>query len=727
MIYRGMKLKAQDYFDETETYLNRCFGNAIEPYDVMNGFARVGLTESTKNMLKGYKPSGYVSDTLNTQETAMLGYLAMGMPEATGRKKWNYNDSYDDFEELEDDEKEKIQKYENAANELEDNYRRQLCVSRLFQASTDVDITPLTAKQLGIGKEMEKAYEYTAEAVMSKDYETIAKICEQGLRHLQRGVDTYLDADILDLYADCYVCDGILKLIEKNEKIREKVNIPEEQMTYYQGLRKLKTIMENGEKAKEQLESPETISENERTKLNQYVKQYTDLQIMLKLNYVNEYEGGSKKCDYLKEIRDDFNLDIDQNLDMELVHTSYQVEANPFVKQLGGMEPDEFLDDISKQADRIRQTGMYSGFEELEDVGEEFQNVEKKIKRSEQSAEILENTEKLLKEREQLEKERKALESKKGGNKQENTIERDKNILAKVRQAEQKILKESKYLEDEQGLYCKNMYDWSHDDFIDGMWKSANTWKIDNFLQGSSKEFKAVRESLKKIREYKETQGRKKNIADYKVFMELIDDLQKTTEKYLNNKDGSRDVKEQRKRRPENSYANRRYNFVLGVESYAKEIRRRENEMQQKAAESAIFRRTAAYLYEKPEYEQYTNTEEDGTIQKDKKNENMEVFKMAVGMTMLQEGNKTVLQKLKESYQTDQPKIQEFANLINDNVKTRVDEMFRQLKKGTLNMNTLRSNYEQKVEMLERQRKSEKTVSSATNKEKEKHAPERVM
>lgn len=656
MIYRGMKLKAQDYFDETETYLNRCFGNAIEPYDVMNGFARVGLTESTKIMLKGYKPSGYVSDVLNTQETAMLGYLAMGMPEATGREKWNYNDSYDDFEELEDDEKEKIQKYENAANELEDNYRRQLCVSRLFQASTDVDIEPLTgAHYVQIKTEMENAYKYTAEAVKLDDYETIAKICEQGLYHLRNGVDTYLNADILDLYADCYVCDGILKLIEKNEQIREKVNIPEEQMTYYQGLRKLKTIMENGEKAKEQLESPESLSENERTKLNEYVKQYTDLQIMMKLNYVNEAERGDKKLRDLQNVEYEFRLVTDLNLGKKLEYTSYQVEANPFVKQLGGMEPDEFLNDISKQADQIRQTGTSSRFEKLEDVGEEFQNVEKKIKQSEQSTEILENSEKLRKEQQLAEKTRSEGIKKLEEEEKLSWIGRDVH----------------EYTRTEKEKYTGQLFDVINERSFNLVWKEANKWKIDNFLQGSSDEFKAVRDTIKKMKEFQRSNGIHETEENAKAFRKLVDELNENAKKYLDKKDGGN----RREQTERNSYANRRYEFVRGLEKYAQKFIEKQEPIEQRLRERPLIGAIADAMLRRPEFESYRKAENIALVHK-----SVEV--------LLNNHPQIDMEKLLEAYEENKFKTDEFADKFGEAAKRQIGVSLDKINLGNKSMKT---------------------------------------
>ena len=76
MVYGGIKMEAEEYFAETEQYIERFFGNQISAYDVKNGFPRVSNAyENHYRAVTDYKPEGYEipeGSPFTTHDIAML-------------------------------------------------------------------------------------------------------------------------------------------------------------------------------------------------------------------------------------------------------------------------------------------------------------------------------------------------------------------------------------------------------------------------------------------------------------------------------------------------------------------------------------------------------------------------------------------------------------------------------------------------------------------------------
>ena len=391
MVYSGVEMEAEEYFAETEQYIERFFGNRISDYDLEKGFPRVNSAlkgYEFRAITNEYQPKGYKipeESPFTTHEIAMLGYLAVGMPDIIKPEEiWTEENS------LSDEEKEIAPLYNDAVGVNE----RAMCLDSFFTGEPRY----IAGKR---GEEMTRAYDYTKAAIQKNDLDSIAKICKEGLIRLQKGEDCLRTAKGIDHYADCYVCTEILKMIEKYPELQKKVQISPEDMNYYKGLQRLGEIIRKGEIAKDKLDAGEQLPENERQYLEGEKRRYVALSTMIFMEYDNimestEVQERSAKCIMItsepKWREPKGNTSIAKQFEHLIVAGGTGCRPMGTVIQQLGECPDVeiFMDAITEKIENARQTGVIPEFKNLKNVQDLIINAEKSMKKNSIDTELSE-------------------------------------------------------------------------------------------------------------------------------------------------------------------------------------------------------------------------------------------------------------------------------------------------------------------------------------------------
>lgn len=616
MVYGGIKMEAEEYFAETEQYIERFFGNQISAYDVKNGFPRVSNAyENHYRAVTDYKPEGYEipeGSPFTTHDIAMLGYLAVEIGDIAFPDVLLSEDSS-----MSEEEKDFVKIYNDS---IPVNYRG-MCLDSFFSNEPRL----LT----GYGTYMKRAYDYTKSVIQNNDMDGVAKICSDGLRQLQKSMDALGTAKGTNWYANCFVCAEILKMIEKNPQLKEKVQISPEEMKYYEGLRRLEKITQRGEIQKDQLDSDMQLSGEERQDLEKEVHRYNNLSIMIALECLNVTESEETAKKFEKCVTEGENWKWEKKVDdgkfFQNICSAGAFAFRPMgkvIRELGECQNlDVFMDEISNKIDQARNTGELSGITSFKDIKEKIDVVEETIQNGSIAEELVEKREK------------------------ERSIREKENPY-------QKQIREASYRRHKlPGM--RNTFRAS--------WKRMNEWEVDNFLRGSSNEFRAIREKMQQINTYLEQSAGKK-IPDEKHMQEMLAELRTCTGKYLDKKDAAG----QKPRTPKegDSYAERRYNFVLELEENAKMY---EKALQERNMESTrqLITEISGSLLQSPEFEQY-------------KTMDRRVFDKAVEFTLVQkqvlngkmdDTQRVHTDKLVDLIKTDTVKMAQFAENMMSRLK----------------------------------------------------------
>ena len=740
MVYSGVEMKLSEYLDETERYIERFFGNNIADYDLKNGFMRVNVanrnnkTNRYRTIEDTYQPRRYKipeDSRMTTHDVAMLGYLAMGIPDiARPQSEWHPDEPASDVEK-------QIEFVYNAGNQIT---RRGMCIDSFFT----LEPRYITGEY---GKEMTQAFNYTKDAIENNDIDAIAKICKDGLKQLRRNVDTRMSTKALNYYADCYVCEEILTMLEKNPDIKEKAQISPEEMAYYNGLCKYKNIIENGEKAKERLESGAEIPEQEKVQLEEYVHKYTNLQLFMRLRIENEMEkpevGEISNQLIVLSMNHEFEKKYPKRgaeiLPTALSGAGYAVVSpNDYFTKLGETKnPESFLNEISEKMDEWIKTKSFPEFKNIqkadtlidtlksafkkdpvyEELMDDRQMKEFMNDRPEEDVENKPENEQEIEPENKPENEQEIEPENKPENEQkiepENKPENEQEIKPENKpENEQKIEQENYIREDAQPAQQKSKFDILQrsramiEKSIDDKWQMVNKWSMDNFLRGSSDQFKDMKNSIKQIRRYMKGNLTQESF-DSNQLKDMLDDLAKKANAYLDVKDAKR-PEATRTKRNKDSYANRRYNFAIDVAGMANQCLKEMNNDEIEYIKDCFTKEVADNLLKRSEFSEYK--------QRDSK-----VIEKAVEFTLQKKGE---LEKAVKKSQENGVDVKKMADVLQPDVKKIIQFIDVKLKKSQaensvedtdkrmvefLNdaINNLKNGYEQKQEKGNIEKKNE--------------------
>ena len=80
MVYDGYQVSPEEYFKETEEYMERFWSNKISSYDLKNRFPRVNTGyRDGKSVSEDYQPEAYdlpEGSRFTSHDVAMLGFIS---------------------------------------------------------------------------------------------------------------------------------------------------------------------------------------------------------------------------------------------------------------------------------------------------------------------------------------------------------------------------------------------------------------------------------------------------------------------------------------------------------------------------------------------------------------------------------------------------------------------------------------------------------------------------
>ena len=83
MVYDGYQVSPEEYFKETEEYMERFWRNKISSYDLKNRFPRVNTGyRDGKSVSEDYQPEAYdlpEGSRFTSHDVAMLGFISCGV------------------------------------------------------------------------------------------------------------------------------------------------------------------------------------------------------------------------------------------------------------------------------------------------------------------------------------------------------------------------------------------------------------------------------------------------------------------------------------------------------------------------------------------------------------------------------------------------------------------------------------------------------------------------
>lgn len=511
MIVFNRSMKAEDYFKETEQYIDRIFGNRPSEYDKLHGFPR-----NQKTMIgSDYQPESYripPDSKFTSHDVALFGYLACGMGEVVVEEEWQrLEDATDNLKEqdLVDNE---VCEALNSALEID-------TMTKHTAGYFSTEVRPAGKKH---DREKTKVHKHVQSAVCSNDLGTLAEICECGLDTMKRRFNALKTKNPLDYYSDCYVCGQIMDLLEQNPELNKAVRISKDDRAYFRGMARFGKAIREGCIAGERLESGEQMGDEERRECERKYQMYKDMVLMKNIETmsIKLSKDNQDKVEAFKELAK--NKELDSSMRQAIItSTMYFGVEHGTIDVLGGPAQKYDLQKvyentaIASDVKQARETGTMKYMDHVKDIPKLNTELEQSCR------EMFHGD-------------------------VSKTI--DNNRAAKKEQEARK-----KALSQERVKDLKELFD--------RRWKTINSSWYDTVIGGSSEEFQQVKENVKQIRDYLKEASQGGSFQQSK-FEDMMDCLNDNCRQYLDKKDAIRATMTDEQKAAESSYAKRRYRLI---------------------------------------------------------------------------------------------------------------------------------------------------------------------
>lgn len=362
MVYGQYQVKAEDYFKETEEYMERFWSNNISSYDLENRFPRMnGAYHDGKSVDESFQPEAYEipeGSRFTSHDVAMLGFISCGVIGADQGSEY-----------------ERQQKFEAALKEvggaeqvLQRSNRALRIGARVMQ--TDSFFTMEPRYLAGYTNGMTTAHQYVKEAVCTNNLPQIADLCKRGLDVVRASFNTADSRNLINMYANTYACGEILKLLDRNPELAEMVGLTPEDRTYYRGMVRVSEIIRQGTIAGDKLAKGENLTAGEKAECERAYSRYVDLSIMKGVE-INNYKESKENLE-----RQDEWLQMVQKPDVMAVMQKHDV-GNKAVGIMGKItnlawERDSELIQRLGEADEVGESALFEEMHELVKYGRDM-------------------------------------------------------------------------------------------------------------------------------------------------------------------------------------------------------------------------------------------------------------------------------------------------------------------------------------------------------------------
>ncbi len=532
VFYANLDITPEQYFTHIEKTINRYFGNHIHQKDAEEGFMDTyDSSIAPFARVSGYNPESYEIDKTNIVPEEMSAYLSFLQI---------FNNPPTDY--LPDMTEENIKKISPETKAKFDELVFQYVMPNSAFVVTN-GIFGDEVRYICDTEPFSKARDITKNVILMDDTnddaralkeDAIAKLCTDGLRNITNFMSIASAYSLRDYYVEFLTVSKMLDWIDNNKWLKDKIQLSEDEWSYLKGLRALGEIVcageveydnslksnhgRNDEAAEEYrkftyalfLERQSTLSKNTPAlckKLDSIQQVLKNDDTFCKINCLNQYKKNYKKarvnrvystCEELIEI---------QKASFNLLPT-----ASEIVKKLGKCTSKEQINAIVKEeAAKVGEIPQnYEDLSSFECCFRKHHTPAKKIVEPEKIAPF-------------------------------SNEEINKNKASRNGELHSFVMS---FFKDEIKPEAEAIY------------SEIDLFKNDNWLRGSSDEYRNTKELLGKLVELSS-----KDSISRMQFRPILEALKEKTEKYLNSKDAASGQK--RTQRNDDSYANRRYNLML--------------------------------------------------------------------------------------------------------------------------------------------------------------------
>ncbi len=544
--YAGL-LEADELFENIERRKQRIFSNLINPQDWDAGFLQPvsGCKDSESIAVHGrdiYNPESYVipeDSFLTSSDTATLVLLTIGTintinPKNDANKKSSYP-------------KECLNYYEDMLKaDIADTPAIKL--DGLFLGDENRRMAGNNALDLN------KGYNTVKNLIQKNNYDELAKLIENGLKGIRDAYNFKDDAAMpcaLRGYIYCNICEKTLDLLDKNPAFAKKVKIDDNDREYYEGMRQYARLIRKNEKllAKETKNSP--LTDDEQKDLTDY----KNIQYLISKEIANkavgspsynklfeQYETELKRLAFTKgkdelsaEEKEKWNALPKAEKEKWDIFNKYVKFMIPtclpryllrndisYIRSLGkcknSKEMNNFFQKVTAEAENLKTTGD-------EDFKNAIEKVDSRIAQIHLSG---------------------------------NDLKKHLNDGARIRQLDAQKEEINSILNLNKAEICEQL---NHlEDYYQQINSTAYDKKSHQNLE-KHKEFQEMKHAVNVLREYRKGVITNKMKCDLEKEKKYIKRLQETAEAYLDLKDPQK----LRQLRPNDRYADKRYNIALNL------------------------------------------------------------------------------------------------------------------------------------------------------------------
>ena len=361
MVYDEYQVSAEEYFKETEEYMERFWSNNISSYDLKNRFPRVNTGyRDGKSVSEDYQPEAYdlpEGSRFTSHDVAMLGFISCGV---IGIDSGEEYDRHKKFQE--------VMKELGGEEQILKMSQHMLAVGeRQMQTDSFFTTESRYITKQGIG--MTNAHRYVKEAVCANDLPQIADLCKRGLESVRTHFNLFETRKMVNSYANTYACGEILNLLDRNPDLAEMVGLTLEDRNYYRGMVRLSEIIKEGTIAGDKLAKGENLTAQEKETYEKAYSRYVDLSIMRQAeidNYKGTKENQELQNAWMNMVMQPETMDVAQKHGImnSITGTMVTVSHNAWVR-------DSELIQRLGEADAVKENALFEEMHELVKTGRE--------------------------------------------------------------------------------------------------------------------------------------------------------------------------------------------------------------------------------------------------------------------------------------------------------------------------------------------------------------------
>ncbi len=357
----GIVMRTEEYFENIERDQQRMFSNLVNPFDLANGFrkATVGGSDEAGSQIepgdKDFRPVSYdipQDSILTSSDTATLSLLALGVPSIVPSTALDL-----------EIENKKLAKVE--LSDFPEEWKKIIEKSNMYQKSGTVSIELDSlfgsdeVRRVGGGylTNMNSACDYVKNMVQTDlDYDKTAELIREGLKGICNAYNSKSTKEMMSAvrgYVYCNLCEKALDLLDRNPVLKDKAGISEEDREYYEGMRQFAKMIRKNEKLLELEAKGNRLTDAKKKE----IQQYKDLQyIIAKENLKKDAQDPTVAIEiYNEQIR--IKKEAEKNLKKENLSKKERAEWDTIRQVSVFIAQGSVLIDKQKEIDFVRQLG----------------------------------------------------------------------------------------------------------------------------------------------------------------------------------------------------------------------------------------------------------------------------------------------------------------------------------------------------------------------------------